>query len=333
MGFLALVMDGLLMGFFSVLLALVIEQIRPLPRRGAAYLFILRVLRGFERHFNAGERHHGVAAWWILVLSGVFVSGALYFFALKVNAAFALMVNVAFLYVTLGFRQFSHAYTEIQWSLERGDLASARRVLAEWMHDVDPNFSADHLTAGQVSRYAIERALMLSHRHVFGVFFWFVLLPGPVGAVFYRLAQVAARLWQTQTDSAFAHFAQRAYVLIDWIPARFTAVGFAIVGNFEDAMYGWQQGARRWDDPSEGVVLAAGSGALGIRLGGGMNNPLRSEPVAVAESGLEVEGVIGTLPGVEVEPGHLRSAQGLVWRAMVLWLILLAMLSIASWIT
>ncbi|MCA3149037.1 MAG: CobD/CbiB family protein [Burkholderiales bacterium] len=322
------------MGFISVLIALIIEQIKPLPMRNPVYTATQGVVLSLERYFNAGERQHGVLAWWALMLLALLTSGGVYWLALEINWALALLVNVIFLYLTLGFRQFSHAYTEIQLALENGDLPLARKILGEWMRDVDPGFIADRLTPGEVARHAIERALMLSHRHVFGVFFWFVLLPGPTGAVMYRVAQVAARAWRRQSpDSPFADFAQRAYTLVDWLPTRFTAVGFAIVGNFEDAMYGWRHEAGRWQDPSEGVVLAAGAGAMGIRLGGGIDNPLPTQQVVMAESGLEMEASVEPGSGMEVEPGHLRSAVGLVWRAMVLWLILLLMLSVTSWVT
>jgi adenosylcobinamide-phosphate synthase len=72
---------------------------------------------------------------------------------------------------------------------------------------------------------------------------------------------------------------------------------------------------------------------MGIRLGGGIDNPLPTQQVVMAESGLEMEASVEPGSGMEVEPGHLRSAVGLVWRAMVLWLILLLMLSVTSWVT
>ena len=38
-------------------------------------------------------------------------------------------------------------------------------------------------------------------------------------------------------NEAFGLFAGRAYYWIDWLPVRLTAVAFAVVGNFEDAIY------------------------------------------------------------------------------------------------
>lgn len=322
------------MAFISVLFALLLEQVKPLPMQNPVYSLVRRVVDSFERYFNAGQRSHGLVAWWSLVAAAIIFPGAIYWLACALNPLLALMVNVLFLYLTLGFRQFSHAYTQIQFALESGDLLLARRVLAEWMQEATPGFVADQLSPNEVARYAIERALMLSHRHVFGVFFWFVVLPGPVGAVLYRITQLAARSWRGAAPSSlFAQFAERAYSILDWLPARLTALGFAVVGNFEDAVFGWRHEAKRWQDPSDGVVLAAGAGALGIRLGGSLHTPLQVSSIATGESGLEVEGNLQTPAGAPVEPGHLKSAVGLVWRAMTLWLLLVLMISIAAWVT
>ena len=98
------------------------------------------------------------------------------------------------LYVTLGFRQFSHYFTDIRDALERGDEAEARRLLAQWRH-----LDASELPRTELLRHVIEHSLLAAHRHVFGVFFWFVLLSalglGPAGAVLYRMAEFASRYW------------------------------------------------------------------------------------------------------------------------------------------
>jgi adenosylcobinamide-phosphate synthase len=183
----------------------------------------------------------------------------------------------------------------------------------------------------EISRLAIEEALLASHRHVFGVFFWFVVMPGPSGAVLYRLADYLARAWdlpdgtRDEPDSVnepFGRFARRAFWLIDWLPVRLTAVGFAIVGDFEDAVFAWRNHAGQWRDTSRGIILASGSGALGVRLG-----DAQSFQSARAENG---ELVSESIPGVEANPSAMRSAVGLVWRSLVLWLVLLFLLSAAG---
>ena len=41
--------------------------------------------------------------------------------------------SMAVLYATLGFRQFSHHFTDIRDALSEGDEALARQHLAQWM--------------------------------------------------------------------------------------------------------------------------------------------------------------------------------------------------------
>lgn len=314
------------MTFVSVLLALIIEQFRPLPAHNPAYSLADDLVRAVARHLNAGERRHGIVAWWLLI-GGVFACAwSIDWLCGEFGGWPAqMLLAVVVLYLTLGFRQFSHPFTEIQFALETGNLAHARTVLTAWMQETYPDFSAERMEAGEVSRYAIERALVLSHRHVFGVFFWFVLL-GPAGAIAYRLAAYTGRIWPQVAEGAFGQFAERAFYIMDWVPVRLSATGFAIVGNFEDAMYGWRNFAARWADPLTGVILAAGGGALGVRLGGG-----RDQPAASTSNGEASAGSFELPPGIEAEPAHLRSAVGLVWRAMVLWTLLLLLLSLSRW--
>ncbi|HEU4621182.1 MAG TPA: CobD/CbiB family protein [Burkholderiaceae bacterium] len=315
------------MAFISVLLALMLEQFRPLPMRNPVYRVIARTVDATERSMNAGERTHGILAWWLLVGGASIVMLALMWGISRFGVLPLLAFNVAILFLTLGFRQFSHPFTEIQIALENGNTQAARNVLQAWMTEITPDFSADRLTPNEITRHAIERAMLLAHRHVFGVFFWFVLA-GAAGAVMYRLADFMARRWKIKSPGHFGGFAATAFRWIDWAPVRLTAIGFAIVGDFEDAMYAWRHQSFTWPDSQAGIVLSAGAGALGVRLGGGRDMPLTATTPEV-----EADTRVDPPLGVEAQPGHLRSAVGLVWRAMLLWLILLLMLSIAAWIT
>ena len=78
------------------------------------------------------------------------------------------------------------------------------------------------------------------------------------------------------------------------------------------------------------LVLAATAGAINVRLGGEALKA-RSEPTAV-QHGLEMDAELGdsdSTPGVAPEVGHLRSVVGLVWRSVVVWMLLLALLTLA----
>lgn len=86
-----------------------------------------------EARFNAGAYQHGVIAWCLAVLPPVLLVGGLYALLYSLNPLLAWALNVAVLYLTMGFRQFSHHYTEIQLALRLGDLDRARQLLAEWL--------------------------------------------------------------------------------------------------------------------------------------------------------------------------------------------------------
>jgi adenosylcobinamide-phosphate synthase len=193
----------------------------------------------------------------------------------------------------------------------------------------------------------LEYSLLAAHRHVFGVFFWFVALSsmglGPAGAVLYRMAEFASRYWsyKSQVTGAATHdrlmgLSQTLFALLDHVPARMTAFGFAVVGNFEDAVDAWRRHAVLWVRPNEGTILSAASGALGVRLGGqvapsaaddGSKDVSRTLNQGDAPDVIEAE---GSTTGAVPQMAHMRSVVGLIWRSVVLWMLLLALLSLAN---
>ena len=308
------------MALFSLIAVLVLEQIRPLPYRRSVYEPLTAFAHLLENFFNAGERKHGLIAWLIAVGSLVFVSGGVYFALYALSPLLAWLWNVLVLYLTMGFRQFSHYYIDIQFALRMDDLPHARGLLAEWREK-----PADGFSSAEVARLAIEEVLKASHRHVFGVLVCFVLLPGPCGAVLYRMAAFLAHAWGRLADEdagCFGKFSQQAFAVIDWLPARITAVGFAVVGNFENAVGCWRSQANAWSangaERGFGCVLASGAGALGVRLGGHCSDG--DEGAELGEVGM------GDDPGVDA----MQSTVGLIWRALLLSLLLLLLLGFAS---
>jgi cobalamin biosynthesis protein CobD/CbiB len=144
----------------------------------------------------------------------------------------------------------------------------------------------------------------------------------------YRLSLLLKAKWGGKVGAAhgdFGQFAAWASFWIDWLPLRLTAVGFAVVGNFEDAVYCWRNQASRWRDPETGIVLAAGAGAIGVKLGKPVHDGVGAGGVAFDD---RIE--IGT--GIDADAAFLSSTVGLVWRALVLWMLLLAMLAVANWV-
>jgi adenosylcobinamide-phosphate synthase len=326
------------MSFFAVLFALLIEQLKPLPRGNVIHDTLTSWMRWTGRNFDAGRDHHAWVVWIITVVVPTTLVAAIFLLLDHITLLAGLAWDVAVLYLTLGFRQFSHYFTDIRDALDRGDETEARRLLAQWRH-----LDASELPRTELLRHVIEHSLLAAHRHVFGVFFWFVLLStlglGPAGAVLYRMAEFASRYWAFRSRTVGApindrlmSLSQRVFTWLDHVPARLTAFGFAVVGNFEEAITCWRRDAGLWRHPNEGIILAAAAGAVGIQLGGSAAPGVTPDRSKTFDAGVapETAGAEGSTPGMPPVPGHLRSIVGLVWRSVVLWMLLLSLLSLAN---
>jgi adenosylcobinamide-phosphate synthase len=325
------------MSFLAVLMALIVEQARPLTQGGFLHAVPRGWVRIVGRNLDAGLAHHGWLAWSVAVLLPSLLAMAVHHLLWWVHPVFAFFWNVAILYLTLGFRQFSHHFTVIRDALELGDEEQARAALARWQR-VD----ASSLPRSELVRHVIEHSVLAAHRHVFGVLSWFSVLAalglGPAGAVIYRLADYAHRYWSHKggqpgegVSPALVAASGKAWGLIDALPSRMTAMAFAVVGSFEDAVDSWRQCHAQMATAdltrvqrNEAILVAATAGAVNVQLGG---SPLRTGVSDVSQSsGLTVPPSVGGRPP---EPVHLRSVVGLVWRAVVLWIVLLALLTLA----
>jgi adenosylcobinamide-phosphate synthase len=318
------------MTFFSILCALLIEQLKPLRADNQVYGGIKRLATRIEGWFNAGEPGNGRLGWILMMAALMLPTAVVYWVLQHYNLVFAVFAwNVLIVYLTLGFRHYSHYFTSIQFALNNGDEAAARVLLAEWTR-----LDTIGMDASEIARISVEKSLVTTHRNVFGVFFWFLMPVGPACAVMYRVSEYLARAWnepEHMRNEEFGKFAAKAFYWIDWIPVRLTAIAFAVVGNFEDSVYAWRNFANRWADESKGIILAAGGGAMGVRLGTPAENapqllPADAATVDLSDSEAEV------LPGEEPNVRALQSTVGLVWRALLLWMLLLLLLSSAVWL-
>jgi len=226
-----------------------------------------------------------------------------------------LLLQAVVLYFCMGYgRDLAYARA-IGSALMAGDTPAAAQALRKWR----PSGPAA-CDGAEIARLAAENALISAHRDVFGVSFWFVLLPGPSGALIYRVLRFVGREWKPAGSHGrvLERAAEAALRLMDWLPVRLTALAFAVAGNFEDAIYCWRMQAKHWRDQGEGILIAAGAGAIGVRLG-----------LAIRENGGVLERPemgTGESAGAEVMQGII----GLVWRALVLCLLLLALFVIAA---
>jgi cobalamin biosynthesis protein CobD/CbiB len=318
------------MNFVAILAALGLEQWRPCPWRAALERAFCGYADALEHRFNGGTVGQGVAAVLLALVPWVLLSALAWAAAVRIHPALGFAINVAVLYSLMGFRRFSHAVSAIIAALRAGDLANARKALAAWRG----GWTAE-LSSQDVARLTIERGVVDAYREVFAVVFWFLVLPGPTGAVLYRLATLLAEQWRTDVlhgdatplardRGEFGRPARTLLGVLDWIPVRLTALSFGVVGDFEDAVYCWRTQPAQWplDQGGQpvGILLASAGGALGVELGG---------PIPAMSGEPEERPVMGM--GEVADTELLPSGVGLVWRALVLWLMLTLLLTLANW--
>ena len=302
------------MSFISILFALLLEQAKPLATFNPVHNGVRNWVRWVLRNFDAGTAKHAWLVWMVAALLPALVVFLVHWLLVwSMGWIAAALWNIAILYTTLGFRQFSHHFTAIRDALHAGEEEQARELLAVWMR-----IDASALPRDEIIRHVIEHSVLSAHRHVFGVFAWYSLLAafglGPSGAVLYRVSEYVNTVAQRPAipesplvSPAVQEHAVSAWHVIDWLPIRITALGFAFVGSFEDAVDAWRQYEEKHPDNNDGIVLAATAGAVNVQLG--------------------EQAQIGT--GQSPQVVHLRAAVGLVWRTVVMWMVLLALLSLA----
>ena len=281
--------------------AMMLDWLLGEPRRAHPLVGFGSLARRIEAASYRDARWAGLLAWGLAVLPLV----ALAWMAQSClhdsigSTAFGAIV----LYLAVGHRSLDEHARPVAQALERADLAAARMGVGRMVsRDTEP------LNERQVAAAATESVLENGSDAVFGALFWFVLLGAP-GAVLYRLANTLDAMWgyRNARYGRFGWTAARMDDLLGWLPARLAASTYALFGGAR-AWRCWHRQAAQWDSPNAGPVMAAGAGALGVRLGG----------PAPYEGVWEERPVLGE--GGEASAASVRAALALVHRGVLLWL-------------
>lgn len=226
------------------------------PRRWHPLVGFGRLAGWLEGRLYRPARFHGALAWALAVLPAAALAAWLQGLP-WLGPAFSVWA----LYFALGHRSLNDHLLPVAERLEAGDEAGARaRVARVVSRDAE---------ALAIAPSAVESALENGNDGVFGALFWFAVAGAP-GAVLYRLANTLDAMWGYR-DTHYGRFgwaAARADDLLNYLPARLTALTYALVGRTGPALAAWRGQAAAWDGVNPGVVMAAGAGALGLHLGG-----------------------------------------------------------------
>ena len=245
----------------AMVTALLLDQWLGEPRRAHPLVAFGRMVSWIEKRMHADQRWVGVLAWSLAALP---LSLVLWSVQRVMPAWISWVIAVCVLYFTLGLRSLGEHARPVATALQAEDLDTARSAVGRM---VSRDTAA--LNASQVAAAATESVLENGNDAVFGALFWFVVLGAP-GALLFRLANTLDAMWGYRTPryECFGWAAARIDDVLNLLPARLTAFTYALCGNFNGALHCWRTQASQWDSPNAGPVMAAGAGALDVRLGG-----------------------------------------------------------------
>lgn len=175
-----------------------------------------------------------------------------------------MMFSSVILYFSIAPRSLSEHALQVANALEKGDLNEARVAAGKMV-----SRETGKLDEAGVARATVESVLENGNDAVFAAIFWFVLAGAPA-VVCYRVSNTLDAMWGYRNEryNEFGWAAARLDDLLNYIPARLTAISYTLLGHIPSGFQCWLRQAHKWESPNAGPVMAAGAGALRVRLGG-----------------------------------------------------------------
>jgi adenosylcobinamide-phosphate synthase len=285
-----------------IVVALVLDAVFGEPKRFHPLVAFGKLAGAVERRFHRLQKFRGALAVFILIAPFALLA------ALTRFTVVGMALDAILLYFAIGRRSLAAHARPVRDSLCADNLIQARRRVALIVsRDTTPMQQTD------VSKATVESVLENGNDAIFGAIFWF-LIAGAPGAVAYRLANTLDAMWGYRNERyhEFGWAAARFDDLLNFVPARLTALSYAIAGRTRAALRCWREQGRRWKSPNAGPVMAAGAGSLGLLLGG----------PAWYHGALEHRPALGR--GRAPQANDIERALNLIDRSLALWLLALS---------
>ncbi len=269
-----------------------------------------------ERKLNKGRSRYlrGSFGWLAAVLPLVALMQYILQASISVDEWLGLGLHAGLLYFSVGLRSLYDHTAPIAQALQQGDLPMARELTSRIVSRDTKNAEEDDL-----AKASVESLLENGNDAVFGTMFWFIVAGG-AGAVLFRLANTLDAMWGYRSARylQFGFSAARIDDVLNWFPARLTALSYALLGNTRLAWSCWQTQAPQWSSPNAGPVMASGAGALGLALGG----------AAIYDGKVENRPPLGS--GKAAGADDIGRAWRLVLGTTALWIGLIGMAALAA---
>lgn len=301
------------MKLIALLIGLIVERL-------ATQLFHLREFRWLDGLIDAGFRQIGRFSNWptVIPLTLLAILLALPVFLVifglgdRLYLGFPyLILAIIVLFFSLGPNDIGEDVDEYCRALEAQDEEEVRKTAKALVESDVPDDLRQRI------RCVEEAVCVQANNRLFAVIFWFVLL-GPIGAWSYRVTDLIRRRAVFRSarddDNGMALQIRDSAMLLHgwlaWIPARLTAVGYAMAGSFDGAQHAWRapvsEDEQRKHETSEQMLARIGVGALALH---------------------DLEGETDSERGIR----GARAANGMVFRLLFIWAAVIAAMTLYGW--
>lgn len=254
------------LSFFAPLLALLLDKIFGEPKRWHPLALFGQCVTRAEHFFYGAAECSFVKHQWrgFMAAMVLMIPVTLAAWVLSALPVVGSIFSIIILYGCLGLQSLHQHARAVATPLFAGDLAAARQAVAMIV-----SRDTQTMNETQITRATIESVLENGNDAVFATLFWFFVFGAP-GAVLLRAANTLDAMWGYKTAHYlhFGYFAAKFDDVLNWLPARLTAITFSLLGNAQRAWHCWHAQASLCESPNGGVVMTAGAGALQITLGG-----------------------------------------------------------------
>ncbi len=205
----------------------------------------------------------GIAAWIIAVIP---LTLLFYWFQLIFSSSWLASLLLATLcgWLAIGWNSLRQHGLAVEQAIRQGDLEQARLKTSYLV-----SRETSRLDESALSTASIESILENGSDAVIAPLFWLLIVGAP-GVILYRLSNTLDAMWgyHNQRFEYFGKFTARVDDLLNYIPARITALLYCLGGKTKQAWKAWQTQGINWYSPNAGIVMASGAGSLGLKLGG-----------------------------------------------------------------
>lgn len=303
------------MSLIAILIAAATEQYWRSFQSLRPFQWLINYAAGLHARWGSLAWFNGPRGVLLVVAPGVVAIALLQYALASGSGLIAWLVMLAFslgvLVLCVGRRGADEELEEYLAALERGDREAAYYHVRDLLQGREPD------NAVELNRRVVETLLVRNNERLLAILFWFVVL-GPVGAVLYRsTAQLKGLQYSGRGfDADFLEAALRLQAVLDWVPARITALCYGIIGSFVDAFQQWRAAGPEWRTDlaagNRGVLVNSGIGSLRLQ---------------------EYPGAEGEHADGDMMRDIIIDTQALIRRTVIAWVTLFALFTIIGWLS